>query len=250
MVSCYMVPQSIPSHCLCAIFWMKVFTSLRWIIRVTRAGLSVRCWWARPPDVFVCSTQPFVWSSFGDWTRLGLAKWWLDKRLNIYIYAHIRHTISAHGDTGQLSYLFHSVFRSTLKNSSTLCIYGLVQVETSGKQWVPSQKAFDGGKRVYVKTSFIFFSHSRCLGAKKDRSYACKMPAALHMITSSYWYIFCVTGLISGKSMGVRLRWDMMDVTGMESFSHYWSFVMRIHRWHVITVVKTFFKVDMISGIK
>ena len=171
--------------------------------------LSVRCWWARPPEVFVCSTQPFVWW-FGDWTRLGLAKWWLDKRLNIYMYAHIRHTISAHGDTG------NSTTCSTvcsdqhyLKNSSTLCIYGLVQVETSGKRWFPHRR-LSVRKRVCVKTSSYSLVTADALALKKDRSYACKMPAALHMITSSYWYIFCVTGLISGKSMGARLRWDMM----------------------------------------
>ena len=74
-------------------FWMKVFTSLRWILVAECPVLVSETTWG------VCSTQPFVWW-FGDWTRLGLAKWWLDKRLNIYMYAHIRHTISAHGDTG------------------------------------------------------------------------------------------------------------------------------------------------------
>ena len=170
--------------------------------------LSVRCWWARPPEVFVCSTQPFVWW-FGGLDPPGTSQmmaWQTIK--HIHVRTHKAHHLCSWGYR-QLNFLFHSVFRSTLKNSSTLCIYGLVQVETSGKRWFPHRR-LSVRERVCVKTSSYYLVTADALALKKDRSYACKMPAALHMIASSYWYIFCVTGLISGKSMGARLRWDMM----------------------------------------
>ena len=182
---------------------MKVFTSLRWILVAECPVLVSETTWG------VCLLNPtlclMVWGLDPPGTSQVMA-WQTIK--HIHVRTHKAHHLCSWGYR-QLNYLFHSVFRSTLKNSSTLCIYGLVQVETSGKRWFPHRR-LSVRERVCVKTSSYSLVTADALALKKDRSYACKMPAALHMITSSYWYSFCVTGLISGKSMGARLRWDMM----------------------------------------
>ena len=119
-------------------FWMKVFTSLRWIIRVTRAECPVL---VSETTWCVCLLNPtlcliIVWGLDPPGTSQVMA-WQTIK--HIHLRTHKAHHLCSWGYR-QLSYLFHSVFRSTLKNSSTLCIYGLVQVETSGKQWFPHRR--------------------------------------------------------------------------------------------------------------
>ena len=138
MVSCYMVPQSIPSHCLCAILYHILDEGVHQP-SVNHSSDSCR---AECPVLVsettwcVCLLNPtlcliIVWGLDPPGTSQVMA-WQTIK--HIHLRTHKAHHLCSWGYR-QLSYLFHSVFRSTLKNSSTLCIYGLVQVETSGKQW-------------------------------------------------------------------------------------------------------------------
>ena len=152
MVSCYMVPQSSPSHCLCAILYHILDEG------VHQPSVNTRGWVSGvgERDHLRCLLNPtlclMVWGLDPSGTSPGTSQvmaWQTIK--HIHVRTHKAHHLCSWGYR-QLNYLFHSVFRSTLKNSSTLCIYGLVQVETSGKRWFPHRR-LSVRERVCVKTS-------------------------------------------------------------------------------------------------